>query len=130
LGRALRPLRRSRDHPHRTAIDIESTVRLAAETGFLDVVCRPEQERRWSAVLLVDRSPSMQVWGPLAAELRALLARSTVFRSVEVHFFDPEDPAGPLYGGQSAKAALTFLLTDGTSPGWRGPQAVRALAAW
>ncbi len=115
LGRALRPLRRSRDHPHRTAIDIESTVRLAAETGFLDAVCRPEQERRWSAVLLVDRSPSMQVWGPLAAELRALLARSTVFRSVEVHLLDPEDPAGPLYGRQPAKAALTFLLTDGTS---------------
>ncbi|KIZ14001.1 tetratricopeptide repeat protein [Streptomyces natalensis] len=130
LGRALRPLRRSRDHPHRTAIDIESTVRLAAETGFLDAVCRPEQERRWSAVLLVDRSPSMQVWGPLAAELRALLARSTVFRSVEVHLLDPEDPAGPLYGRQPAKAALTFLLTDGTSPGWRSPQAVRALAAW
>ncbi|MEU9113711.1 SAV_2336 N-terminal domain-related protein [Streptomyces sp. NPDC048483] len=130
LGRALRPLRRSRDHPHRTVTDIEATVRLAAETGFLDVVSRPDQERRWSAVLLVDCSPSMQVWGSLAAELRALLARSTVFRSVEIHLVDPRDPVGPLRGRHAARASLTFLLTDGTSPGWRSPQAVRALTAW
>ncbi|QIK06460.1 hypothetical protein G7Z12_10835 [Streptomyces sp. ID38640] len=130
LGRALRPLRRSRDHPHRTVTDIEATVRLAAETGFLDVVSRPDQERRWSAVLLVDCSPSMQVWGPLAAELRALLARSTVFRSVRILPVDPQDPSGPAGRRRSAGAAVTFLLTDGTSPGWRSPQAVRALAAW
>ncbi|AZS74274.1 hypothetical protein DDE74_27960 [Streptomyces lydicus] len=130
LGRALRPLRRSRDHPHRTVTDIEATVRLAAETGFLDVVSRPDQERRWSAVLLVDCSPSMQVWGPLAAELRALLARSTVFRSVRILPVDPQDPSGPVGRRRSAGAAVTFLLTDGTSPGWRSPQAVRALAAW
>ncbi|MFD5394444.1 SAV_2336 N-terminal domain-related protein [Streptomyces sp. NPDC127097] len=130
LGRALRPLRRSRDHPHRTVTDIEATVRLAAETGFLDVVSRPDQERCWSAVLLVDCSPSMQVWGPLAAELRALLARSTVFRSVHVLPVDPRNPSGPAGRRRSAGAAVTFLLTDGTSPGWRSPQAVRALAAW
>ncbi|MFE0378936.1 SAV_2336 N-terminal domain-related protein [Streptomyces inhibens] len=130
LGRALRPLRRSRDHPQRTVTDIEATVRIAAETGFLDVVSRPDQERRWSAVLLVDCSPSMQVWGPLAAELRALLTRSTVFRSVQVHTIDPQDPSGPARRRPAAGAAVIFLLTDGTSPGWRAPQAVRALSAW
>ncbi|MFF4949090.1 SAV_2336 N-terminal domain-related protein [Streptomyces chattanoogensis] len=130
LGRALRPLRRPRDHPHRTVPDVEATVRLAAETGFLDVVSRPDQEQRWSAVLLVDCSPSMQVWGSLAAELRALLARSTVFRSVDVHLIDPRDPACPLRGRGTAHASLTFLLTDGTHHGWRSPQAVRALTAW
>lgn len=130
LGRALRPLRRTRDHPHRTVTDIEATVRLAAETGFLDVVSRPDQERCRSAVLLVDCSPSMQVWGPLAAELRALLARSTVFRSVRVLPVDPRDPGGPVGRRRPAGPVVTFLLTDGTSPGWRSPQAVRALAAW
>ncbi|WP_433858377.1 SAV_2336 N-terminal domain-related protein [Streptomyces kronopolitis] len=130
LGRALRPLRRSRDHPHRTVTDVEATVRLAAETGFLDVVARPEQERRWSAVLLVDCSAAMQVWGPLAAELRALLARSTVFRSVRVQRIDPHHPSGPVHRRRSAGATVTFVLTDGTSPGWRSPQTVRALAAW
>ncbi|MEW9517000.1 SAV_2336 N-terminal domain-related protein [Streptomyces tubercidicus] len=130
LGRALRPLRRTRDHPHRTVTDIEATVRLAAETGFLDVVSRPDQERCRSAVLLVDCSPSMQVWGPLAAELRALLARSTVFRSVRVLPVDPRDPSGPVGRRRPAGPVVTFLLTDGTSPGWRSPQAVRALAAW
>ncbi|TJZ46119.1 hypothetical protein FCH28_26735 [Streptomyces piniterrae] len=130
LGRALRPLRRSRDHPHRTVTDIEATVRLAAETGFLDIVSRPDQERRWSAVLLVDCSPSMQVWGSLAAELRHLLSRSTVFRSVRLRTIDPQNPGAPVRHQQAAGAAVTFLLTDGTSHGWRGPQAVRTLSAW
>ncbi|MFI9051140.1 SAV_2336 N-terminal domain-related protein [Streptomyces sp. NPDC053427] len=130
LGRALRPLRRSRDHPHRTVTDVEATVRLAAESGFLDVVCRPDQERRWSAVLLVDSSPSLQVWGTLAAEVRALLVRSTVFRSVAVQVIDPRNVAAPLRGRRPARASVTFLLTDGTNPEWRSPQAVRALRAW
>ncbi|WP_310723922.1 SAV_2336 N-terminal domain-related protein [Streptomyces sp. N2A] len=129
LGGALRPLRRTHDHPHRTVPDVEATVRLTAETGFLDVVSRPDRERHWSAELWVDTSPAMQVWGSLAAELRTLLVRSGVFRSVRVRAIDPRGPGGPLHGRRSGGATVTFVLTDGTDPGWRGPQAVRSLTA-
>ncbi|MFB6438176.1 SAV_2336 N-terminal domain-related protein [Streptomyces sp. NPDC056411] len=126
LGGALRPLRQNREHPHRTVPDIDATVRFTAETGFFDVVSRPDRERRWSAELLVDTSPAMQVWGPLAAELRALLVRSAVFRSVRVRAIDPRAPL-PCRG--SGGATVTFVLTDGTDPGWRSREAVRALTA-
>ncbi|MFU9038853.1 MULTISPECIES: SAV_2336 N-terminal domain-related protein [Streptomyces] len=129
LGGALRPLRRTHEHPHRTVPDVEATVRLTAETGFLDVVSRPDRERHWSAELWVDISPAMQVWGSLAAELRTLLVRSGVFRSVRVRAIDPRGPGGPLPGHRSGGATVTFVLTDGTDPGWRGPQAVRSLTA-
>ncbi|MGW2404662.1 SAV_2336 N-terminal domain-related protein [Streptomyces sp. NPDC001739] len=129
LGGALRPLRRTHEHPHRTVPDVEATVRLTAETGFLDVVSRPDRERHWSAELWVDTSPAMQVWGSLAAELRTLLVRSGVFRSVRVRAIDPRGPGGPLPGHRSGGATVTFVLTDGTDPGWRGPQAVRSLTA-
>ncbi|MEE4421466.1 SAV_2336 N-terminal domain-related protein [Streptomyces sp. DSM 41528] len=126
LGGALRPLRRTRAHPHRTVPDVEATVRLTAETGFLDVVSRPDRERHWSAELWVDTSAAMQVWGSLAAELRTLLVRSAVFRSVRVRAIDPR---GPLPCRRSGGTTVTFVLTDGTDPGWRGPQAVPALTA-
>ncbi|GCD34688.1 protein kinase [Streptomyces chrestomyceticus JCM 4735] len=130
LSRALRPLRRFEPHPHRRVTDVEATVRLAAETALFDVVSRPDQERRWSAVLLVDEAPSMQVWSQLAGELRSVLDRGGIFRSVRVCAFDPLDMAVLGRLPWAAGPTLTFVLTDGTSPGWRTPDAARAVRRW
>ncbi|MEU7147686.1 SAV_2336 N-terminal domain-related protein [Streptomyces sp. NPDC045456] len=130
LSRALRPLRRFEPHPHRRVTDVEATVRLAAETALFDVVSRPDQERRWSAVLLVDDAPSMQVWSQLAGELRSVLDRGGVFRGVRVCAFDPQDMAVLGRLPWAAGPTLTFVLTDGTSPGWRTPDAARAVRRW
>ncbi|MEV5595032.1 SAV_2336 N-terminal domain-related protein [Streptomyces sp. NPDC052496] len=130
LSRALRPLRRFEPHPHRSAPDVEATVRLAAETALFDVVSRPDQEHRWSAVLLVDDAPSMRVWSQLAGELRAVLDRGGIFRGVRVCAFDPQDMAVLGRLPWAAGPTLTFVLTDGTSPGWRTPDAARAVRRW
>ncbi|KAA6213842.1 hypothetical protein CP973_32170 [Streptomyces albofaciens JCM 4342] len=130
LSRALRPLRRFRPHPHRRVTDVEATVRLAAETALFDVVSRPDLEHRWSAVLLVDDAPSMQVWSQLAGELRAVLDRSGIFRSVRVRTLDPRKMAVLERLPWAAGPTLTFVLTDGTSPGWRTPDAARAVRGW
>ncbi|MFH8348251.1 SAV_2336 N-terminal domain-related protein [Streptomyces sp. NPDC018045] len=130
LSRALRPLRRFEPHPHRRVPDVEATVRLAAETALFDVVSRPDQERRWSAVLLVDDAPSMQVWRQLAGELRSVLDRGGVFRGVRGASFDPRDMAAQGRLPWAAGPTLTFVLTDGTSPGWRTPEAARAVRRW
>ncbi|WP_030667973.1 SAV_2336 N-terminal domain-related protein, partial [Streptomyces rimosus] len=130
LSRALRPLRRFEPHPHRRVTDVEATVRLAAETALFDVVSRPDLEHRWSAVLLVDDAPSMQVWSQLAGELRAVLDRCGIFRSVRVRTLDPRKMAVPGRLPWAAGPTLTFVLTDGTSPGWRTPDAARAVRGW
>ncbi|OKI09201.1 hypothetical protein A6A06_00275 [Streptomyces sp. CB02923] len=130
LSRALRPLRRSEPHPHRSLPDVEATVRLAAETALFDVVSRPDREHRWSAVLLVDDAPSMQVWNQLAGELRAVLDRGGMFRSVRVRTFDPREMAVAGRLPWAVGPTLTFVLTDGTSPGWRTPDAARAVRRW
>ncbi|RSO48868.1 hypothetical protein DMH15_03835 [Streptomyces sp. WAC 06725] len=130
LSRALRPLRRFQPHPHRRVTDVEATVRLAAETALFDVVSRPDLEHRWSAVLLVDDAPSMQVWSQLAGELRAVLDRSGIFRSLRVCALDPRKMAVLGRLPWAAGPTLTFVLTDGTSPGWRTPDAARAVRGW
>ncbi|MFE7132825.1 SAV_2336 N-terminal domain-related protein, partial [Streptomyces sp. NPDC057638] len=128
LARALRPLTRYRDHPGRTAVDIEATVRLTAESGVLDLVDRPRRERRHSAVLLLDGSPSMRLWRHLADDVERLLRRCGVFRAVHVRRFDPQGP--PPRPLPSAEAPLAFLLSDGVDGAWRTPAAARLLAAW
>ncbi|MEE1739685.1 SAV_2336 N-terminal domain-related protein, partial [Streptomyces sp. BE147] len=129
LARALRPLRGYRDHRYRTVADIEATVRLTAESGVLDVVDRPEQELRHTAVLLVDDSPSMRLWQPLAREVKRLLERAGAFRAVRVHRFALGDGHRPA-GTPRTESPVTFVLTDGVDEAWQSPAADRFIEAW
>lgn len=117
LVRSLRPLRERSDHPHRTVVDVEATVRRTAESGAFDLVLRPTRELRNAAVLLVDDSPSMRVWQSLVPEVGRLLERSGVFRSVSVRRFIPQD-LPRRHRSEGAGSAATLLLTDGVDPAW------------
>ncbi|MFH9469047.1 SAV_2336 N-terminal domain-related protein [Streptomyces clavifer] len=117
LARSLRPLRERSDHPHRTAVDVEATVRRTAESGAFDLVLRPTRELQNTAVLLIDDSPSMRVWQSLVPEVGRLLERSGVFRSVSVRRFIPQDLHRRHRSGGAGSAA-TLLLTDGVDPAW------------
>lgn len=127
LVRSLRPLRERQDHPHRTVVDVEATVRQTAESGAFALVLRPTRELRNAAVLLVDDSPSMRVWQSLVPEVGRLLERSGVFRSVSVCRFIPQDlPQRHRSGG--AGSAATLLLTDGVDPAWKTRATADAVA--
>ncbi|QXE33373.1 winged helix-turn-helix domain-containing protein [Streptomyces sp. GMY02] len=129
LARSMRPLRGFRDHRQRTVVDIDATVGLTAETGVLDVVSRPDRELRHTAVLLVDDSASMRVWRGLVLDVRRLLERGGVFRSVEVHRWNPRRPR--TYGSTPrTESPVTLVLTDGVHPAWRTAATGRAVAAW
>ncbi|WP_275407968.1 SAV_2336 N-terminal domain-related protein [Streptomyces sp. SID14515] len=128
LVRSLRPLRERQDHPHRTAVDVEATVRQTAEAGHFDVVLRPTRELRNVAVLLVDDSPSMRVWQSLVTEVGRLLERSGVFRAVTVRRIGSRGlPSGHRSG--SLRSEATLVLTDGVDPVWRTRAAADAIAA-
>ncbi|MFE6776447.1 SAV_2336 N-terminal domain-related protein [Streptomyces sp. NPDC057676] len=132
LARALRPLIRYHDHPQRRATDVEATVRLTAETGLFDLVTQAVPERALTAVLWVDRSPSMRVWHSLASEVRAALRRSGAFRSVRQQRFDPAGLGADAKRATSmadGPGTVVFVLTDGVHPAWRDPRTPRVLLA-
>ncbi|MFT2018896.1 BTAD domain-containing putative transcriptional regulator [Streptomyces sp. 796.1] len=132
LARALRPLARYHDDPQHSTADVEATVRLMAETGLFDLVTAAVPERALTAVLLVDQTPSMRVWHPLASEVRAVLRRSGAFRSVRQQRFDPAGFAArspravPAAGGPGV---VVLVLTDAVHPAWRDPRTLGALLA-
>ncbi|ROQ35005.1 UvrD-like helicase family protein [Streptomyces sp. PanSC19] len=130
LARSLRPLRAYREHPHRTVVDVEATVRLAAESDTFDVVLQPAHELRNAAVLLVDDSSSMRVWRSLSAEVGRLLQRGGIFRTVQIRRFSPPDLAREARGSHrtGADPTVTFLLTDGVHPAWSSAAVANALA--
>jgi hypothetical protein len=130
LIRSLRPLRAYRDDPHRPAVDVEATVRLAAESESFDVVLRPTRELQNAAVLLADDSSSMRVWRSLLPEVHRLLERSGIFRTVHIRRFSPPDLAWEAPGRQrmGAGPTVTLLLTDGVHPAWSSAAVAAAVA--
>ncbi|MET8164874.1 SAV_2336 N-terminal domain-related protein [Streptomyces sp. NPDC005329] len=130
LIRSLRPLRAYREHPHRAVVDMEATVRLAAESDTFDVVLRPAHELRNAAVLLVDESSSMRVWRSASTEVGRLLQRGGIFRTVHIRRFSPPDLARQARGPQRTGTGptVTFLLTDGVHSAWSTPAVAEAVA--
>ncbi|MEV0938626.1 SAV_2336 N-terminal domain-related protein [Streptomyces phaeochromogenes] len=129
LARALRPLHGYRDHRHRTEADIEPTVRFTADSGLLDIVEAPARELRHTAVLLVDDSPSMGMWGAVVGDVRRLLERSGVFRAVRVHRFGLRGGSLPVTVPR-AESPVVLLLTDAVDTRWRSASAGSFLTAW
>ncbi|MET7608155.1 SAV_2336 N-terminal domain-related protein [Streptomyces avermitilis] len=129
LARALRPLRHYRDHRHRTEVDIEATVRVTAESRLLDIIDKPAQELRHTAVLLLDDSPSVRVWEAVVHDVRRLLERAGVFRAVQVHRFNLRGGARRVTVPRT-ESPVTFLLTDAVDPRWRSASAGSLLTTW
>ncbi|SCF98831.1 DUF2075 family protein [Streptomyces sp. Ncost-T10-10d] len=128
LVRSLRPLREHREHPRRTVVDVEATVRLAAESDIFDVVLRPTSELQNTAVFLIDDSPSMRVWRSLLSEVGRLVERSGVFRTVEIRKFTPEELVRR-HRVRSVGPSVVFLLTDGVHRAWASSAMANAVAA-
>ncbi|MGD0703755.1 MAG: toll/interleukin-1 receptor domain-containing protein [Trebonia sp.] len=142
IQRALRPLRRYGPSRRRRVIDEDATVAFIANTGIWTPVTRPEPERWFDAVLVVDSSSSMDLWRPLIADLRSVLAGTGAFRDVRPWRLRPQGqpmifPAGPMAGPRSprelidgAGRRLFFVVTDGAAEGWHDRSATAVLAEW
>ena len=69
LARAMRPFRQFSPSRHRMTLDVEATVRATAAARRTLPILRPGAERRFSADLVLDISPSMLPWDGAFAEL-------------------------------------------------------------
>lgn len=135
LARALRPLRRSRKPGRRTVLDVEETVRATVEAGGrLQPIMQYVDEPRFTAHLVIDDSPSMNVWSDALRSFADVLRRANLFSSVRVwqlsersqmyttplgrpgvHLLSaPQDWAGP--------DDVFIVATDVFDERWRSPE--------
>ncbi|MFG2415023.1 SAV_2336 N-terminal domain-related protein [Streptomyces goshikiensis] len=142
LARALRPLRQPFPRGRELGLDIEETIALSARTGQVTPVLAPLPERWFQLDLVVDGSPSMQVWRELADDLHALLQRIGAFRTVR-RWRLRTDPDGPpaLYDAAGTAVPperlrdphgrrLVLVLSDCVADGWHAPEIWEALRDW
>ncbi|QZY19134.1 DUF2075 domain-containing protein [Streptomyces decoyicus] len=140
VTRALRPWKRPWRQGRRHALDIEATVEGYARSGELIPAFTAAPERWFDLVLIVDRSPAMQVWQETIADFTAVLDRLGAFRTLQVRDLTVDrglelrDPQGRLTGPGELRAPggrrLVVVVSDCAAPGWRGPAVWRQLREW
>ncbi|QIB42613.1 tetratricopeptide repeat protein [Streptomyces aureoverticillatus] len=146
IQRALRPLKRRVPDTRRRVLDEDATAARAASAGagrrpWVPVLV-PATERPLRLALVVDTGPAMNVWRPLAGELRAALQRTGAFRDVRLWYVtdlgsrvglrsSPGRPAvEPGAALDPTGRQVTLVLSDCSGPHWWAGRAGAALHAW
>ena len=111
-ARAFRPFRRTVDTTSGSELDIEGTIRATVDIHHVVPVQRPRRERWHSLHLVVDTSPSMELWRGYAEDLAEAARHSGAFRRVTVEFgLEP-------IGVTPTKRSIILAVTDATDPSW------------
>ncbi|WTE73775.1 TIR-like protein FxsC [Streptomyces sp. NBC_01615] len=142
VTRALRPWKRRWRQGRRPALDVDATVDDYARSGELLPVFTPAPERWFDLVLVVDRSPAMQVWRESVADFTAILDRLGAFRTLQVRSLGfAADGRPELRNGQGRLMSpgqlkspdarrLVVTVSDCAAPGWHEAAVWRQLHQW
>ncbi|WP_250903438.1 SAV_2336 N-terminal domain-related protein [Actinomadura sp. NEAU-AAG7] len=143
--RALRPLKRRFPSAHALVLDEDATADRGADEKVLLPVLVPEPRRWLGLSLVVDTGPSMEVWRPLALELRRLLETLGAFHDIRLWYLRRQPGGGlGLHAGPGAGTAprsakqiidpsgrrLTLVLSDCVGDIWRDGEALTVLDDW
>ncbi|MFG2998689.1 TIR-like protein FxsC [Streptomyces sp. NPDC048340] len=121
IARALRPLRRPWAAGRRQQLDLPRTVARYARSGELLPAFSPAPERWFDLSVVVDRSPTMAVWGETVDELLKVLATTGAFRTLRVREVDTWEAGaeaeprirGPQKAaGTARQRRLTLVVSD------------------
>lgn len=146
IARGLRPLRRRVPSASGMDLDVEATVRRAAEEDIWLPVLRSRRERWLDLALVVDDSPSMRVWGDVVDEFARVLRWSGAFRSItRWHMRDDggpgilphrsarsvnERPRVPVSLTALPRRGLILVVSDLVADAWYDASHLTMLARW
>ncbi|MEV0170504.1 SAV_2336 N-terminal domain-related protein [Streptomyces sp. NPDC050803] len=140
LTRALRPWKRPWPRGRHRTLDVGATVDAYARSGELIPVFTPAPERWFDLVLVVDDSPSMQVWRETVSAFTDVLDRLGAFRTLQVRHLRP-DSGSELTNSQGRSASagqlgspdgrrLVVVVSDCAAPAWREPEIWQQVRDW
>jgi hypothetical protein len=141
LARALRPFRQSWPSRHRMTLDMEATIRATAAARRVLPILRPGAERRFSAHLVLDVSPSMLLWDDTFTELVDVFAHVGAFREVRpwrLHVDGNDVSLADSFGRRwspgtfrtTDRRRLVIIVTDAVGEHWYRPVMSRHLTDW
>jgi hypothetical protein len=123
------------------ALDIEATIRATAAAGRTLPVLRPGAERRFSADLVLDISPSMLPWHGAFAELVGVFTHVGAFRDVRswrLHVDGDDVSLADRFGRRWApgtfrttdRRRVVIIVTDAVAEHWYRAAIWQHIADW
>ncbi|MFE2467640.1 SAV_2336 N-terminal domain-related protein [Streptomyces mirabilis] len=145
IGRALRPLRRSRPSRVHQRLDLDATVDHYTRTGALVPQLTPAAEPWLEVVVVVDHGTSMMVWDETSRALTKVLRTLSAFRSIHEWHLEhppeappvlrnhpgwplPMDPSDPRHHQPAHR--LLLVVSDCAAPAWRQNDLWQTLHTW
>ena len=148
FARALGPLKREVSAPGYVLLDENATAERIARAGLRLPVLMARSERWLDLALIIDDGPSMTIWQDTAAEFRAILEKTGIFRDVRAWWLNTDARSGdPLLLRSGVPATHTMIrspwevidpgrrrailvFSDGISRAWRDRRMPRMLEQW
>ncbi len=141
MARSLRAFNRRWQAGRGRLLDLDASVAAYARTGRLTPVFRSAPERWFEATVLVDDSPSMDLWRGTVSDFTAMLRQLGAFRSVRSLTLDLEgdvprvrNAAGrvthPRQLRSSTGRRLVLVVSDCLADAWSGGAVWRMLWEW
>jgi len=141
IARSLKPLKRQRTGRRGLELDLDATVEAYARTHKLIPSFGPALERWFDAVVIVDISPSMELWQQAVGEFIRMLDHTGAFRTVHRWNLHPSDDGVTIRNSAGRRATpreaissdgrrLTFLLSDCTADAWREDEIWSVARSW
>jgi tetratricopeptide (TPR) repeat protein len=128
LIRALRPLKRyvTSRRIGDVVLDEAATAERAVQDELWLPVTKPRRERWLDLTVVVDTSPSAELWRPTVNAFVDLLEHLGAFRTIRVRPLDTNPAEVIDHSGRR----VVLVITDGLAPVWRGDQIGPTLTQW
>ncbi|MFH8496690.1 SAV_2336 N-terminal domain-related protein [Streptomyces coeruleorubidus] len=142
VTRALRPWKRPWRKGRHQTLDVEATVNNYARSGELIPAFTTAAERWFDLVVVVDRSPSMQVWQESVEAFTTVLDQLGAFRTLQTRDLTFADGSGPELRDRQDRPTtpgqlqsptgrrLVLVVSDCAARAWRAPSVWCHLREW
>jgi tetratricopeptide (TPR) repeat protein len=126
--RALRPLKRyvTSRRAGDVVLDEAATAERAVQDELWLPITKPRRERWLDLTVVVDTSPSAELWRPKVDAFVELLEHLGAFRTIRVRSLDTNPAEVMDHSGRR----VVLVITDGLSPNWRGDLIGPVLTRW
>jgi formylglycine-generating enzyme required for sulfatase activity len=148
LGKALRPFIREVSIGESATLDEEATVEFFANNRVWQPMTLPESQRWLDVALVIDTSPSMELWQQLDSELHRLLLRYGEFRDIRTWYIKHKDSQIRLISRNSIsdnldeeyrwpkellvedRRRIVIVVSDCVGPSWHNGQMRKLISVW
>ncbi len=130
------------DSTREFVLDEAKTVDLIAKTKLVQAIFKAKKVKYFHLVMVIEQSPSMDIWSELILEFQKTVQRFGVFESIEFYYLASDKKGVKLYADRALKRELSYkkitlnrqvlltVVSDCVSSAWHSNHIFKMLEFW